>query len=1281
MKVSAITRSNLTDTAFIHLEVANASYDYQKNNLPYYLVYKITNYNESAIPSLIIKSTSLVSEPHASAIRKYLKHQLSGKFELLPISSIAKRKNLNQCQLVPFRINNMDEIEELLDYDLTWQIVNNPVSRGPSDFVTSSVLATGTWYKIAVAQQGVYKLTKSYLNSIGVPTKDLDPRNFRIYGNGGKMLPEQNKDVRIDDLQENAIKVVGEDDGVFDSNDYVLFFALGPTEWVKTGSSSGLKYAAVKNLYSDSSYYFINTDLGRGKRINTMSTLSGGSNVTATSYDYYNYHEENTTNFGKSGRDFFGEYFDITTSYRFSWDDGDFVVNDTLISQTNLVAAYKENTTFLVSGNGFNYNVLTGPVSGQLYSDYAAPGSITNSVLNTASNEIALTVSKLTPKSLGWMDKLTVNARRNLNINGKQFLFRDTRTAKPGNICTFSITTPLNTQAILWNVTNPFNPIEQQFNAGSNSMNFAVATDQLLEFCVVPSNDFYVPGFAGKISNQNLHGFEQADYVIVTHPLFVKEAERLARFHQQKENLTYVIATTEQIYNEFSSGRQDICAIRDFIRMLYSRNLDNGKEVKYALLMGDGSYNNKNRSLVNNSNLIPTYQSYNTLSSTNSIATDDFYALMDPNEGYYAEQTGKIDIGIGRFTCRSVSEVKAVIAKIENYYAKDPGFQANATNPENCNNLNESPMGDWRNWLVFLGDDEDAAEHMQQADSLTGVVKSIDPSYNLDKIFLDAYQRFSTPGGGRYPDASTDFQKRIKKGALIFNYTGHGGEVGLTAERMVDIDIINNLDNFNKLPLFITATCEFSRYDDPSRTSAGELCLLNPKGGAVALFTTCRLAYSTFNFSLNIVTLEKLFNKLPDGSRPTLGDAIQMTKSDPRVTIAYITNFHLLGDPAMRLAYPENKIITSKINSVPVTSTSMDTLGALAKITIGGYVADNAGNKLSNFNGIVYPTVFDKEQLVSCLINTDPSAINYYSIRQYPDSSILRPYQFKLQKNILYRGKTLVTNGDFSFSFIVPKDVSFAPGPGKISYYATNGSTDANGYYKKLIVGGASKNVLVDTEGPKVTLFLNDKNFVNGGITNEKPVLYADLTDSSGINTLGTGIGHDISVIMDENTTKPTILNDYYEASLNSYQSGRVRYPYANLSEGEHRLSFKVWDIQNNSNTVYSDFIVAPSAELALQHVLNYPNPFTTRTKFFFEHNQACNPLKVTIQIYTVSGKLVKTIQTDVTCEGYRPAGVDWDGRDDFGDKLARGVYVYKLAILDVENKKAEKIEKLVILN
>ncbi|MBL7934012.1 MAG: type IX secretion system sortase PorU [Bacteroidia bacterium] len=1286
LHTSRIIKSNSSDTAILKIELRNAAYDLEKNRLPFYTIYNATGYSYYSVPSISVKAVITVKEPHAAVIRKNYQGYLKSDFYSEQMPSLSRDQNLNRYKLFPFRLGKSGEIEELVSYDINWQNFADPQARPAADpFASSSVLATGNWYKIAVTQTGIHKLTRSALSAMGINTNGLEVKKIRIYGNGGAMIPEKNSDFRYDDLVENSIQVIDVgNDGYFDNSDYILFYATGTTKWKKTGkiARKGIIYTATKSLYCDSSYYFVNVDLGDGKRILNKSSLSQAPDFTSNSYDYYAFHEENIVNFGKSGREFFGEYFDFNNSYTFSWRDGDYLTNDTIVSQTVLAGSYSQNSYYSTSGNGMNHQLMTTYISSSQYARWADVGQSFGWAINTNPNEISLTVARQTPKSFGWLDKITVNARRALKISNRQFCFRDQRVTGVGKTCNFSINNASGTKFNLWNVSDPLNPYAQDYNNNGSSIDFIASTDSLNEYCIAPESDYYTPTFVGKVQNQNLHSLNSLiDFIIVSHPLLLKESEYIGQFHKKHEGLNYVVINTEQIYNEFGSGKQEPAAIRDFIRMIYQRSKAQGSATKYVLLMGDGSYMNKNRSLLNNSNLIPTYQSIESLDPLSCVTTDDFYGLMDPGEGYKAESSGIMDIGVGRFPCRNVDEVKGIIAKIENYYRVDQNFSIN--NSETSNSANGSVMGDWRTWTLFLGDDEDGALHMWQSDSLTRLMTALRPEYNVDKILLDSYQRFSTPGGFRYPDAAEDFVKRLRKGTFIFNYTGHGGEVGLTAERIIDVDIINKLDNFNKLPLFITATCEFSRYDDPARTSAGEFCLLNPNGGAIAMYTTCRVAFAGSNFTLNTVMLQNLFNPLPNGKMPCLGDAIRMTKADPQIgQQSYNANFHLLGDPAMTLAYPRNKVFTSKINNADVNGNSSDTLSALAKITVQGFVADPSGNKKTDFNGVVYPTVFDKEANVVCLANTEDSKIAVSDpLPGFPQNTKLVPFEFKSQKNILYRGKAQVTNGDFSFTFLVPKDISYAIGPGKISYYATNGITDGSGVYTQVKVGGDPKATYPDNQGPQATIFLNEKNFVSGGITDQNPVFYADLIDSSGINTLGTGFGHDISIILDENSSKPILLNDYYEANLNSYQSGRVRYPLSNISEGNHRLTFKAWDIQNNSSTSYLDFIVANNEELVLERVLNYPNPFTTRTKFLFEHNQSCNPLKVTVQIYTVSGKLVKTILKSVSCENYRQEGIEWDGKDDYGDKLGRGVYVYKLAILDVNNKKAEKIEKLVILN
>jgi hypothetical protein len=409
---------------------------------------------------------------------------------------------------------------------------------------------------------------------------------------------------------------------------------------------------------------------------------------------------------------------------------------------------------------------------------------------------------------------------------------------------------------------------------------------------------------------------------------------------------------------------------------------------------------------------------------------------------------------------------------------------------------------------------------------------------------------------------------------------------------------------------------------------------------------------------------------MTNGKMPHIGDIYRLTKRAIG-TNELFRNFVILGDPALKLSYPEQKVFTSSINSQVVSATSSDTLKALSLVNISGYVGDKNGNKLTNFNGVVYPTVFDKEVTVYTLAN-DPLATS-------AQGSFVTP--FVLQKNIIYKGKSEVTNGDFTFSFLVPKDISYNFGKGKISYYAHNGVNDANGYYDKVVVGGSNPNAIADNQGPVVNLYMNDKKFVSGGTTNENPKVYAEITDVSGINTIGTGIGHDVVAILDENSSKPIILNDYYVSDLNTYQSGKIRYPLNELSEGNHTLSLKVWDVQNNSTSAYTDFVVSSQADLALTHILNYPNPFTSKTKFFIEHNQCCVSLKVLIQVYTISGKVVKSINKTINNEGFRFDGIEWDGKDEFGDKLARGVYIYRVSVTDGAKKKADKIEKLVILN
>jgi hypothetical protein len=486
----------------------------------------------------------------------------------------------------------------------------------------------------------------------------------------------------------------------------------------------------------------------------------------------------------------------------------------------------------------------------------------------------------------------------------------------------------------------------------------------------------------------------------------------------------------------------------------------------------------------------------------------------------------------------------------------------------------------------------------------------------------------------------------------------------LAEEVILDQDIVNNWNNVNKLPLFITATCDFAPYDNPAINSLGENILLRAKTGGIALMTTTRVVFSFSNRIINNNYLRFALQRDTSGSYKSLGESIQAAKNYTYQSSADIANnrkFTLLGDPALTLAYPYLKVRATTLNSIPVSQA--DTIRATDKVVMEGEVTGLADNLLTDFNGTVYPVVFDKVQTVNTLANDPTSQVA----------------SFQTQSSVLYKGKASVINGKFSFAFKVPKDINYQFGNGKLSLYAENGLNDANGYLTNFIIGGVGNNADNDKEGPVIKAYLNDDKFVNGGITNEHPVLIVKLSDSSGINTAGAGIGHDIVATLDNDNRQYFILNDFYEADLNSYQQGSVHFQMPALTGGLHSLKIKAWDVLDNSSEYVLEFSVQKDEELVLNHVLNYPNPFTTKTQFWFEHNKPNQNLQVKVQIFTLTGRVVKTIKQTINDAGNRSSEVEWDGRDEFGDRLGRGVYLYRLTVVS-DGKKKEKLEKLVIL-
>jgi hypothetical protein len=1128
-------------------------------------------------------------------------------------------------------------------------ILTNQV-QAQRNYVAQSVFATGNWYKIAVKNDGIYKVDVAFLQNLGISVTNLAAASIRLYGNGGQMLPENNLDFRYDDVVENAIAMQDGGDGLFNGNDYFLFYAAGPHTWLK--DSTNQRFSHRKNLYSDESFYWI-TIGGIGKRVSTINSLAN-ANVMVNTFNHKFFHETDTINFLKSGKEWYGEEFSNTpgnsVNRLFTVNIPNIVTNQPVIVKSNVVSrSVGANSSFDIRVNGqFLPPLSIPPVSGNVLESFALQVEQTATV-NVTSSSLTLNYS-YAPGAFngqGWLNWFEIFCRSNISMQGiMQLVFSDWTSVGPGNVAAFSIANA-STATQVWDITNAVSPQRINANFSGSTLSYNAAAERLRTYIAFSDNNFFIPRVVGRMDNQNLHQATTADYIIVTHKSLLPQAQRLALHHQQRNALRVAVATTEQIFNEFASGTPDPTAIRDFVKMYYDKAAgDTTKQPKYLLLFGDASFDYKAR-VQNNTNLVPAYQNNNSLDPLITYTSDDFFGLLEDNDDInLTSPPSTLDIGIGRIPARNLVEATNMVNKIIRYQSP-AGF------------------GPWRNQITIIGDDEDGNIHLNDAELMATTAKQFNPLLNQNKIFLDAFLQESGSGGSRYPAVNQAIANQIFNGTLICNYSGHGGSKRLADEAILDQDVVKQFNNPNKLPLFITATCDFAPYDDPTQVSIGENLLLENDQGAIALMTTTRVVFAFSNRIMNNNYLRFALAAGANGKYPTLGEAVKSAKNFTYATFGDVNNnrkFTLLGDPAVTLGFPEWAIKINTINgNIPAGN---DTLKALSKCRFEGEITDAIGNTINNFNGTVFATLFDKAQLQQTLGNDAGSTVT----------------NFSQQTNVLYKGKATVIGGKFGIEFIIPKDINYLPGNGRLSLYANDNAKDAAGVFANFLVGGASANNFADNTGPVIKAFLNNEQFVNGGLVNENPVLLIKLSDSSGINTSGTGIGHDITAVLDGDEKNIIVLNDFYEATLDSYQNGQIRFQLPVLADGQHTLTIKAWDVANNSSTIAIDFVVAKQQKLQISRVLNYPNPFTTKTNFWFEHNQPGESLAVLIQIFSVSGKVVHQISRNFTDAGNRFTEIFWDGRDAYNEKLGKGVYIYRIIVTNTKNERAEVVQKLYLL-
>lgn len=1159
-----------------------------------------------------------------------------------------------------FRVTQNGAVEKLMSWDGVIGSSPAPESRVVRLWPEHSMLSEGKWLKFATGQEGVFRIGYSDLVSSGINPDTLLFSQMQLYGNGGRMLPLENDVDRPLDLPLLKIETQGEQDGVFNSEDAIFFHASGVDSWKWSGSLQRLEHE--KHNWSDSAYYYLRIDGPANLLGSRVDTPTANNLPVAQEFSKHmarSFHEVESYNIAQSGREFYGEQFTYLGSqiYGFSFN------MPNLVGDTGWVDARVAGRTL---GSTSDFTLLCNGEESQTTDISLSESSLLLAQKRVLSLEVEMPGDgvdvqlSFTPgneSAQGWIDYVRVQAWQNLVVSSGQFYINGTRIDAVSNSARYTLDNAASVDAV-WDVTNPLESINVDVEALGTELAFKAQMDTTRRFVAFRYNAAKEVRALGPVENTDLHGLGPLDLVILTALPLDSAARRLAILHADR-GLRVAVVNQRQVFKAFSSGSPDPTAIKMLMMMLRDRALTTEDEPRYLTLMGDGTFLNRNLN-PDGINLI-TFQSSNSESTVNSYVTDDYFGLLEDGMG---ESPGdKLAIGVGRIPATGLSQALGFVSKVETYL----GASLESSPSAECEAGGESSVfGSWRNRIVFVTDDQDGNNndgwrHMSDSEIHSSRVSQEHNEYDIIKIYPDSYIQEATPGGERYDAAEAEIARKVQEGALIIDYIGHGGARGWAHERILNTTTIREWTNKKRLPVFMTATCELSRYDDPEVESAGEMLIFNPDGGSVGMLTTTRTVFSGGNQELNTAFFKTVLDEdSGTGQRRCLGDICKDTKNSPDVTsLTNMRNFSLLGDPAMMLAYPEHNIFFTQI---PDTIRSLD----LVKMT--GYVGTTSGDTLEEFNGQIYPTVFDKRSELSTLDN----------------DAVAGEFNYTMYRNVIHKGLASVVNGIFEFEFVVPRDIDYTYGNGRVSCYAISenneAKTDAHGASESFVIGGTSPSVSIDDLGPEVSLYINDSLFVAGGVTGEDPWLYARVYDESGINTVGNGIGHDLKAVLDESYDSPYVLNTYFTADLDTYKSGTVRFPFSDLEDGEHLLEFKVWDVQNNSATALTSFLVVNSLNVALESVIAYPNPASSHVSFRVEHNQVCQLVEAEVEVYDASGRQVKVFTKDLVSHGSLTDVASWNLIDGSGADVPAGIYLFKIKITTENGTYAQYGSKLVVV-
>ena len=1098
-----------------------------------------------------------------------------------------------------------------------------PMWAGIHTYTETSVLKEGKWVKIRVSESGVCRMSFSQIREAG-----LEPTQLRVYGYGGALLAQDFKKAKIDDLPQVPV-YVGED--------FVLFWVQGPISWSYTGS----RFAHTRNHYSEYGYYLLSDDAGTLLPPTEGAAISG-TPTEVTRYSHYQLHEYDSLNLidktgvSGGGRCFYGEQFAVDKPRTFTFPTPNAISGETSTVYAEM-AAYSSNASYFKAtlNDGTSKSAyIKPPMSGDYYT-FGCPGTVNFSGPSTSNQQkIALTLQNSSTTAVGWLDYIEVTTPSELRMTGSYMPVRTNINYQSSTPVRFHLTNA-SASTQVWDVTDRTAITKMPTTLSNDELTWiGTNEDAIHEYVAINPNgsEFVSAQVVGTVANQNLHALKNIDYVIICPEGYESMAQELAEAHEAKQGITWAVVTDQQVYNEFSSGTPDATAYRWLMKMLYDRA--NGNDIqkpRWLLLIGHGSFDNRKLLLNSGASLLLTYQAKNSLNEVKAYCTDDYFGYLDDSEGE-EDSSGKLDIGVGRLPVGNTTEARTTIDKLLRY-------------------IRNENVGKWKNQIVFVADDGEHGMHTQTAEEGAEKIRLKNPDFVVNKIYLDAYPQEVNASGESYPLAKNRLSNMLKSGVLFFDYSGHGGYNAVTSESILNLKDIESLTNRN-LGFWLFATCNFAQCDAGKRCAA-EASVLNPNGGSIGILAATRTVYANQNTELNRAVCDTLFgHKNVFHYDMTLGEAISAGKNRLPVEenkLAYV----LLGDPALRLNYPTDYQVE--------TTTEMDTLNALSVQNVQGRIIDEDLATVSDFNGSLDVTIYDKLQTITTRDNDDSS-----------DDAVFLEY--KDYPNTIFSGSTQIKDGLFAFTFMVPKDIRYNFGNGRIVYYAHDSisNNEAVGHFEEFIVGGTGNSFLVDTVGPTMKLYLNCPSFQDGDKTYETPRFIAELEDEHGINTSGAGIGHDLLLTVDNDATKTYAINEYFTAENNSYQKGLVSYRMDKLEDGPHTLTFRAWDLLNNSTTQSLNFVVETGYDPNIASVTTYPNPVhqTGVVNLIIEYDQPDEMLETEVFLYNINGQMVY----DRVQENPERIAINLSSLS-----LQPGVYVYNVRIKSASGKYSTMAGKIII--